>query len=356
MTKKPFSQIALACFLAAVVSADSFARNGRRFLSDFIPGPIQLGIVGMYFVAIIIYIFVGIRKAVNKHEEANVLAFWQGALRYFLALDLCVFGVMKFFHLQFITPLALLDNPFKTIPSGDIMWAFFGRSYVFTVIIGSLEILGSLMLVFRKTRLLGVIVLIPVMLNVFLLDFFYNTGAPIYVAIEIIALVYLLLIEKDRLVKFFLVDKSDLPQFNFKSAAWKNVARLSVVAIPLLLMAINKFPQYYPDINGKYMVKNLVINNIQQPAPCADSVLTKVYIDKNDFVLEYNGYSRRFIGSYKYNEATKQITVTWRYPQKQHDTLYAEILPGNGADKKILNGHMGKETFKIDMQRVDKGN
>lgn len=358
MTKKSFFQIALACFLAGLISSMSMFRIGLRYFVTLIPPPIQAIVVLIYFLAILLYIAFGIRKMISvRRNPASLLAFWQASLRYFIALDLCVFGIGKFFHIQFNTPLALLDNPFNTFSNDQLMWAFFGHVYAFPFIIGIMQITGSLMLLFRKTRLFGVIFLMPILLNIFLLDFFYNDlGTTIYSGIEIIALIYLLLIEYNRLVKFFFIDRNDLPQFNFKNVIWKDIIRASVIIIPLLLMAINKFPQYYPEINGKYEIKSIIINKIpQSPKPCADSVLTRVYIDKNDFVMEYNSYKRRFIGSYQYNKATRQITATWRYPATQHDTLFAKISQGRTSDLKILVGRMGKEAFKIDMLRVNKG-
>jgi len=358
MTKKPFFQIALACFLAGIISTISMFRIGLRFFADLVSPRAQEVVILIYFLAILLYIGIGIRRAMRLQDNAPLLlAFWQGALRYFIALDLCVFGIGKFFHIQFNTPLALLDNPFNTFSNDQLMWAFFGHVFAFPVIIGTMQIGGSLMLLFRKTRLVGAIFLLPILLNIFLLDFLYNDlGTTIYSGIEITALLYLILIDYTRLVKFFFIDSSNLPRFNFRNPLWKNTARCSVIIIPLLLMALNKFPQYYPEINGKYEVKSMVVNNIpQSQKPCADSVLTKVYLDKNDIVLEYGSYKRRFIGGYTFNEASKQLVATWRYPGNQHDTLFAKILPGKTADMKVLTGRMSKETFKIDMLRINNG-
>jgi hypothetical protein len=358
MTKKSFFQIALPCLLAGLIGAIVSHRIGLRYFSSWLISPRYMPIVSLSLLsATLLYILIWLRKAIRAQADpSQILAFWQNALRYILALDIMVFGVCKFFHIQFNTPLALLDNPFNTLSDSDLMWAFFGHSYPFTLLIGSLEIFGALMLLFKKTRLLGVIFLLPICLNIFALDVFYNgVVTSVYIGIEIIGLIYLLLIERARLHQFFFVNESDSPQFNFKSSAVRIAIKLSVIIIPAILMAINKQPQYYPEINGKYKVKNLVINDIQQAPPCTDSVLTKIYIDKADIVLEYNSYKRRFIGSYKYNEATHELEVWWRYPGNHPGNLFAKILPGKDADKKVLTGHMDKQTFKIDLQRVNKG-
>src|ERR1700712_783766 len=106
MTKKSFFQIALACFLAGLISSMSMFRIGLRYFVTLIPPPIQAIVVLIYFLAILLYIAFGIRKMISvRRNPASLLAFWQAALRYFIALDLCVFGIGKFFHIQFNTPL-----------------------------------------------------------------------------------------------------------------------------------------------------------------------------------------------------------------------------------------------------------
>jgi len=357
MIAKLQSKNALACVIATILAAIVLQRIGHMGLAQHILFFIQQCLVGLYFLAIIIYVFIRKRRAsAQVNTSTSMLAFWQGVTRYFLALDLCTFGIQKFFHLQFSVPLAVLDNPFSSLQPEDLMWAFFGHYFGLVVIIGSLEIMGGLMLLFRRTRLLAVILLMPLLLNILLLDYFFQLEivVQLYITIEVLVLIYLISIEYDRLAEFFFKAKSNLPQFNFNHAVWKNTIRCSVIIIPLSLMAIYRFPQYYPDINGKYEVKNLVINNaVQSLNPCRDSILTKVFIDKSDFVLEFNNYERRFIGNLQYNEITKNITAVWRYPKNQHDTLFAKILPGNTPDAKVLTGRMGKEVFKMDLLRVN---
>ena len=237
------------------------------------------------------------------------------------------------------------------------MWSFFGRFSAFTAIIGAMQIIGSLLLLYRRTRLFATIFLLPLLLNILLLDYFYNYtgGVKYYITIETLALFYLLFTEYDRLVDFFFKIPGSIPAIHFKSTLWKNMARLSVIYIPLLLVVFFFHPaHFYPEINGKYEVKHALINNVPQNAnTCADSVLTKVYFDKEDMILEFNNYQRRFIGRFRYNQPTNEIMAVWVYPANRHDTLFARLLPGKTPGMKILDGHMGKQTFRIDMSRVN---
>ncbi|PJJ80366.1 hypothetical protein [Mucilaginibacter auburnensis] len=356
MITKPFSKIALPYFLTGLISAIMLQRIGLRYFYPLIPPPIMNNISIVFFIGVLLDMLFLLPKNFKNHPDPySMLAFWQDALRYLIALDMCIFGVCKFFGLQFNTPLALLDNPFNTISDSELMWAFFGHSRIYTLLIGGIEIAGGLLVIFRKTRLLGVFVLLPVTLNIFFLDVFYNgIVTSVYIGIEIAGLVYLLWIEYPRLVKIFFTD-DDLKRYFFKSKVIRNLVKLSVIVIPFILMAIVEYPQYYPEINGKYVVKQLKVNGKDIAVPSVDSVLTKVYIDKNDIVLEYNKPWKRLIGNYKYNEDNRQLTATWRFPQSARDTLKAQITPATVGGKATLTGKMGKESLNIEIERINNG-
>lgn len=150
------------------------------------------------------------------------------------------------------------------------------------------------------------------------------------------------------------MDYDEQPFYHFKSSALKNLLKAFVIIGPLILMAIHKKPKYFAAINGEYNVEKLSVNNENKNLDTRDSVLTKVFIDGEDFVLEYNSYKRRVLGDYKYNEATKEVKAWWYYPEDKRDTLLAKILPGPKPGMQIIDGQMGNETLKVEMTRVNK--
>lgn len=55
-----------------------------------------------------------------------------------------------------------------------LLWNFIGASAAYTIFTGVAEVLGGLLLVARRTALLGALVCIGVMSNVVLLNFSYD--------------------------------------------------------------------------------------------------------------------------------------------------------------------------------------
>jgi hypothetical protein len=170
-------------------------------------------------------------------------------------------------------------------------------------------------------------------------------------AIELtIALCYLLFSEYRRLVDFFFRAKADAPSIRIQSRLLRSIVRLSVPAIPLLLIGHYGSPDKNPWLTGKYTVRHLEINQQDVTAnSCSDSVLTLVYFDQgNDCVFEYNSQQRLFIGSYRLDKTRSHITVVWRYPHNLHDTLLA-TLSTRDAEHRYLTGKMGQDSLRMEL-------
>ena len=349
-------KIITACLIAGIVGSFCFLRIGKRFLADWLNLRMVILLTAGILLTGVAYAFnVGFRKNLTPSRSSAILAFWQGVIRYSIALDLTMIGWQKLFRLQFSTPLARLDMPFSSFSPEDLTWAYFGQSRVFVCIIGGIQILGSFLLLFNRTKLVGVFVLLPVMLNIILLNACYHMewGESIQ-AIELtIALCYLLLCDYRRLVEFFFRAKADAQSMGIRSPLVRSIVRLSVPAIPLLLIGHYGLPDKNPWLTGKYTVSHLEINRQDVKVnSCNDSMLTLVYFDLgNDCVFEYNSQQRLFIGSYRLDKTRSHLTVVWRYPRNVHDTLTA-TLSTSGAQNKYLIGKMGKDSLRMELLKT----
>ncbi len=343
----------IACILAAFVCGATFLRIGRRFLGWISP-QIIIGITVCILITALVAAFSwAIQKKQDNNKAVNTLAFWQGVTRYGIAIDLILLGLQKIVGLQFSMPLAMLDLPFSSMSGEDLTFAYFAHAYSYVVILGVFQITGSVLLLYSRTRLTGIFTLLPVMLNIVFINACYKMegGELAHSSILLAALVYLLFADYERLKEFFFRAKNAIPAVDFKNTPVKNGIRLSAVAIPLLLVALYKFPERHPALYGKYNVRSLLINGqAVAPASCKDSVLTIVYFDQNaDCVFEYNNQSKRLIGNYHFDESTSKMTVVWRYPATVHDTVSAGISDLQPNTRMALTGRMGNQSFQIEL-------
>ena len=319
----------------------------------------------------LIYVFFWHRRErQNPEDSPRIMAFWQGLISYCLAFDIVSFGWKKVFGLQFRpVPLSIADIPMSEQAPDWLMWHFFGYSHTFGMLVASAQIIGSFLLLFRKTRLLGVLVLLPVMFNIMGINFFYRLGiGPLYQSIVLSAgLIYLLLAHYDHLVEIFFRSKDTLPSISLGGSTVKNSIRLliMVLAFGYIYVFFLKSKGYSEsELHGVYDVKSLVIN--RQPIALAstfqDSVLNRVYFDDgNACIFQYNNFNRRLFGHYEYDPSKNifrsvfdfKSSIPGQYiPRGNADTLQA-ILTRRGPEKTVtIAGIMGKDSLQLVLQKV----
>ncbi|RZJ85993.1 MAG: hypothetical protein EOO60_14035 [Hymenobacter sp.] len=123
--------------------------------------------------------------------------------------------------------------------------------------------------------------------------------------------------------------------------------------VPLLLLSSHEFPDTYPQLTGKYAVRNVQLNGqFQQARSCQDSVLTTVYLDiGHDCVFEFNDNKRRLYGNYTYEANRRQLRVVWRRPTLRPDTLMATLTPLMPGSLRAT-GHLGDQAVRFTLVKA----
>ena len=354
MKTKTFIQKLIVCFLAGFVCGAAFLRIGNKFLTAFLPLQVVIVVAILILVISIVFAFFWHWKdRQNKINSIKTMAFWIGVMRYSIALDLSMFGFQKLFHLQFLTPLGMLDEPFSSFSGEWLTWSYFGHSYLFACVIGSLQIIGSCLLVFNRTRVLGLIVIMPILMNIVFIDFFYGLapGVLLHALSMLISAIYLLFLDYERLVIFFLQYVSDETS-SVNNKILKNSIRFSILFIPLLLIATSKSPNEHPQLKGKYTVVDMKVNGKEMMATnCADSLLTVVYFDlDNESVFEFNHLKRRMFGKYDLDDTQERISIDWHYPPSAKEKFIGSLK--QIENKVELNGKIGKDSLHIQLLKL----
>jgi hypothetical protein len=101
-------------------------------------------------------------------------------LRIYVCCMLCIYGVGKIMGGQFYQPghlpKTVADKTLAQLNGFELAWAFFGHSGSYIVFIGLSQIIGALLLLVERTKLLGVAVLIPILLNIIVVDICFGVS------------------------------------------------------------------------------------------------------------------------------------------------------------------------------------
>jgi hypothetical protein len=120
------------------------------------------------------------RRATDYSGPRDVL---RSYLRYTLAFVLLSYGLLKvtFDMNQFPENTAYqLDKTWGSSSPMNVLWAFMGASRPYTFIAGLGETLAAILLIWRRTMLLGALIALGTMTNVMLLNYCYDVPVKIY--------------------------------------------------------------------------------------------------------------------------------------------------------------------------------
>jgi uncharacterized membrane protein YphA (DoxX/SURF4 family) len=142
----------------------------------------------------------------RKRPDYRTLHEWLRIyVRYALGFTMLGYGMDKVFALQFNSSLPgpdRLAEPLGNYSPFALMWTFMGYSKPYTIFAGAGEVIGGVLLLFRRTTTLGAIIICGVMANVVALDFSYGVALKILVSFYLLLAIFLLVPDFPRLVMY----------------------------------------------------------------------------------------------------------------------------------------------------------
>jgi len=124
-------------------------------------------------------------------------------LRYLSAWMLYVYGVSKLTGHQLTAPSGVAQKPVGSVDGYTLTWYYFSYSHIYKYILGTIQVMGASLLLFRKTATLGALMMAPMMFNILLINIFYSItyGAECTAIFILGCMLLLLLHERDELFR-----------------------------------------------------------------------------------------------------------------------------------------------------------
>ncbi|WP_378177531.1 hypothetical protein [Aquimarina sp. SS2-1] len=129
------------------------------------------------------------------------------AARWHVFILLSIYGSGKLLGGQFYRkgklPEEIAKIPLSDVGGFDLAWTFMGYSYTYILVIGISQLVGAFLLLFHKTKLIGVAILMPILVNIIVFDavFFETYGALVSASIYFLLLFYILWYNKENVIK-----------------------------------------------------------------------------------------------------------------------------------------------------------
>jgi hypothetical protein len=171
-------------------------------------------------------------------------------LRYVVAFLVITYGFAKLNGSQFTILDSELDKPMGQVSGFWLTWYYFGYSK-YGNLIAIAQVLGGVLLMFRRTTLLGCCLLLPIIANIILVDVFYDIdlGAMLVALFMEIALLVILKPHVMELYDLFWVKQKPLTPSK-SSPTITIIGKYAVRALLIVLPAI--FTYWVANYNNRF--------------------------------------------------------------------------------------------------------
>lgn len=106
-----------------------------------------------------------------KIDKKDRIEIFENAISWVVVFAMFVYGGAKYFQFRGATAV---NKTVSEMTGMEIMWAFYGYSHYFAITLGIFEIIGGILLLIKKTRILGCLFTSTILLNIILQDIYYE--------------------------------------------------------------------------------------------------------------------------------------------------------------------------------------
>ena len=150
----------------------------------------------------------------RRRKNYEKLLYWLIILiRYYVAAIMISYGLAKILKTQFTFPTSdRLHQSFGDASPMGLLWTFMGYSTPYNIFTGLGEFIGGFLLFFRRTRLMGALIIIAVMSHVAMLNFAYDVPVKLF-SLHLLSMAILIVVpDAKRLLNIFLLNKPTIPE------------------------------------------------------------------------------------------------------------------------------------------------
>lgn len=285
-------------------------------------------------------------------------------VRYYLAMQLLMYGFSKIFKWQFYLPepntlFTTLGNTSKDL----LYWSTMGASRSYTMFTGIIEVLAGVLLLFKRTKLLGAVIAAAAMINIVMINFSFDISVKLYSCFLLLLCCIIIAPYSKKLFYFFVLDKK------FEGEERKDVhyprKKNSIYIISKTLVIVFLFADalavYFktknfnddfavrPLLHGAYEVKAFIKGNDTLPPLLSDTLRWKrMFIHRREYLIAQ--FMNDEMKDYKleYDTGHRHLVLNG-YDSSQIILGYA--LPNDTT--LILNGSMQNDSVKIFFKKIN---
>jgi hypothetical protein len=281
-----------------------------------------------------------------------------------LAMIMIEYGGLKIIPSQFPRPsLDRLMQPFGDASPMGLLWTFMGASAPYTTFAGLTEWLGGVLLVFRRTALLGALVSIGALTNVVMLNFCYDVPVKLFSSHLLAMAIFLVLPDLRRLAALFVLNRP-VPAAPDPHLVRRRSLRYAGLAFQVLFavgfsfymiysahLQLSSYESARSPLRGVWSVDDLQVDGqAGAPADAEDLHWRRLIFDYPSVIAVQLTSDARRRYALKLDEAKKTLGLTRRDdPKWKTELTYGRPDP----DHLTVEGAFGGRRIRARLHRID---
>lgn len=193
---------------------------------------------------------------------------------YYFAVILMKYGFDKVFKAQFYLPEPnILYTPFGNLDKDILFWSTMGTSYSYNLFMGFMEIIPAILILFNRTRQIGLLISLGVLINVLAINLSFDISVKLFSAFLILINLYLLIPTLGILWNLFILNSVMRLKIQFNFSIPKSTKIIIKTIVICLLLLESLFPYLNsgnfnddiskrPFLHGAYVVQEFNQNGI----------------------------------------------------------------------------------------------
>ncbi len=297
---------------------------------------------------------------ITKWQQNKLVWQWfHISISYYLALTLLIYGFNKVFKFQFFFPEPnTLFTPLGQLTPDILYWSTIGTSYQYSLFSGLIEVVPAILLLFRKTRLLGGIIALMVIINIVMINFGFDISVKVYSLFLFLLAILIISPHIKPIINFLFkgipsVQNTYNPTINSKSKLlFYSIGKPLIIGLIFLEVLLPYFESQNfnddlserPYLYGAYTVKS--IKN-ERPVQLSQNIKHFFIHRKQYFILQYSDDQFESF-RLEYGNDFTNLKLT----DSEDRSFIWTVKEQSGSDQIILEGLFRDGQIKLTAKRI----
>ena len=183
-------------------------------------------------------------------NKSNYKVTFELVLRQCVFIILNIYALSKLlggqFYMKGKLPAVVANTTLGEASGFSLAWTFMGHSYAYLLFVGIFQLLGAWFLLWNKSTLIGVLILLPIMVNIIVFDIIFLDVYPALAnAIIVLLMLFLILFFNGEIIKDIVIK---LTNFQSKTSVpiKKRLITFGItILFIILIFSFDSFIEYW---------------------------------------------------------------------------------------------------------------